>query len=146
MCEGNASVTADFPVQRASNAENVSISWRHHVNSARQWWRHGMETLSAKRSNTPVTSRFPWQRASNTKIWFFLCFPPIEQSTESPVIWEAMTSKWWTGVRCVAIWHRIVMSKSFVQVQQPGRSVCVPVTSFTDTNSLNLQQYYGMDK
>ena len=28
---GNSPVTAEFPAQRASNAENVSIWWRHHV-------------------------------------------------------------------------------------------------------------------
>ena len=31
LCEGNSSVTGEFPSQRASNAENVSIWWRHHV-------------------------------------------------------------------------------------------------------------------
>ena len=30
LCEGNSPVTGEFPVQRASNAENVSIWWRHH--------------------------------------------------------------------------------------------------------------------
>ena len=33
LCEGNSSGTDEFPVQKASNAENVSIWWRHHVNS-----------------------------------------------------------------------------------------------------------------
>ena len=31
LCEGNSPVTDEFPAQRASNAENVSIWWRHHV-------------------------------------------------------------------------------------------------------------------
>ena len=31
LCAGNSPVTGEFPVQRASNAENVSIWWRHHV-------------------------------------------------------------------------------------------------------------------
>ena len=31
LCEGNPSVTGGSPSQRASNAENVSIWWRHHV-------------------------------------------------------------------------------------------------------------------
>ena len=31
LCEGNSPMTGEFPTQRASNAENVSISWRHHV-------------------------------------------------------------------------------------------------------------------
>ena len=30
LCAGNSPVTGDFPAQRASNAENVSIWWRHH--------------------------------------------------------------------------------------------------------------------
>ena len=35
LCEGNSPVTGEFPVQMASNAENVSIWWRHHVNNWR---------------------------------------------------------------------------------------------------------------
>ena len=31
LCEGNSPVNIEFPAQRASNAENVSIWWRHHV-------------------------------------------------------------------------------------------------------------------
>ena len=30
LCEGNSPVTGEFPAQRASNAENYSIWWRHH--------------------------------------------------------------------------------------------------------------------
>ena len=30
FCEGNSLVTGEFPAQKASNAENVSIWWRHH--------------------------------------------------------------------------------------------------------------------
>ena len=31
LCAGNSPVTAEFPTQYASNAENVSIWWRHHA-------------------------------------------------------------------------------------------------------------------
>ena len=31
LCEGNSPVTGEVPAQRASNAENVSTWWRHHV-------------------------------------------------------------------------------------------------------------------
>ena len=31
LCAGNLPVTGEFPAQMASNAENVSIWWRHHV-------------------------------------------------------------------------------------------------------------------
>ena len=30
LCVGNSPVTGEFPAQRASNAESVSIWWRHH--------------------------------------------------------------------------------------------------------------------
>ena len=30
-CGGNSPLTGEFPAQRGSNAENVSIWWRHHV-------------------------------------------------------------------------------------------------------------------
>ena len=30
LCAVNSLVTGEFPAQRASNAENVSIWWRHH--------------------------------------------------------------------------------------------------------------------
>ena len=33
LCAGNSPVTGEFPSQMASNAENVSISWRHHDGS-----------------------------------------------------------------------------------------------------------------
>ena len=31
LCEGKSPVTGEFPAQRASNVENISIWWRHHV-------------------------------------------------------------------------------------------------------------------
>ena len=30
LCEGNSPMTGEFPAQRASNAENAFIRWRHH--------------------------------------------------------------------------------------------------------------------
>ena len=47
LCAGTSSGTGEFLAQMASNAENVSIWWRHHAtNTAYIWWRHDMETLS----------------------------------------------------------------------------------------------------
>ena len=31
LCAGNSPVTGEFPAQRVSTAENVSIWWRHHI-------------------------------------------------------------------------------------------------------------------
>ena len=35
LCAGNSPATGEFPAQMASNAENVSIWWRHHVSEWR---------------------------------------------------------------------------------------------------------------
>ena len=34
LCEGNSLVTGEFPAQRASNTENATNWWRHHVDHA----------------------------------------------------------------------------------------------------------------
>ena len=35
LCAGNSPVTSEFPAQKASNVENVSIWWRHHESTSR---------------------------------------------------------------------------------------------------------------
>ena len=35
LCKGNSPVTSEFPAQRASNAENASIWWRHRAKQSR---------------------------------------------------------------------------------------------------------------
>ena len=45
LCEENSPVTGEFPAQGASNAENVSIWWRHHVTASLDLW-HSSWTLS----------------------------------------------------------------------------------------------------
>ena len=41
LCEANSPVTGEFQTERASNAENVSI-----------WWRHNVDGLIQKRRNS----------------------------------------------------------------------------------------------
>ena len=36
LCAGSSPVTGEFPARMASNAENISIWWRHHVIPARR--------------------------------------------------------------------------------------------------------------
>ena len=48
LCEGNSPVTGEFPAQRASNAENVSIWWRH----------HGVERKDNYRQTTNISHTF----------------------------------------------------------------------------------------
>ena len=37
LCVGNTPMTGEFPAQKASNAENVSIWWRHHDIPRTKW-------------------------------------------------------------------------------------------------------------
>ena len=49
LCAGNSRVTGDFPAQISSNAENVSIWWRHHEHRlARSALRASMRRKSSK--------------------------------------------------------------------------------------------------
>ena len=67
--------TGELPAQMTSNAENVSIWWRHHVKWGRtwsmgkndnSWWRREMETFSALLAicagNSPVPGEIAAQR------------------------------------------------------------------------------------
>ena len=51
LCEGNSLVTGEFPTQRASNAENVSIWWHY----------HGDVTWLSQHLKSPVTQMFVQQ-------------------------------------------------------------------------------------
>ena len=79
-----------FLSQRTSNAENVSIWWRHNGFHLRmlvtcsfptrssQWWpRYEIETLSALvafcEENPPFTPGFPSQKADNMDRWWIIC-------------------------------------------------------------------------
>ena len=43
LCVGNSPWTGEFPAQMASNAENVSISWRHHGKPLNRFTRNLMD-------------------------------------------------------------------------------------------------------
>ena len=53
LCVGNSPGTGEFPAQMASNAENVSIWWRHHIGSV--IFLHGLYLLSGKTSYRQIS-------------------------------------------------------------------------------------------
>ena len=58
LCAGNSPGTGEFPAQKASNVENVSIWWRHHV--AVVFWRHANTYCYMCTSFWPIVRRtFP---------------------------------------------------------------------------------------
>ena len=59
LCAGNSPATGEFPAQRASNAENVSIWWRHHDVSAKK------SKKKKKNKNEPVPQELKEQSETN---------------------------------------------------------------------------------
>ena len=68
LYEGNSPVIGEFPAQRASNAENVSIWWRHHIRAeCHVWWLPMYE-------HPPSASRAPSQYKDRLiYVWRFPC-------------------------------------------------------------------------
>ena len=58
LCVGNLPVTGDFPAQRDSKAENVSIWWRHHVPISLypRVWNENIKQNPSKQSHIEVTN------------------------------------------------------------------------------------------
>ena len=61
LCAGNSPVTGEFPAQRASNAENVSIWWRRHVDrpTSSYWLIMPWHQIGARSSATTTQT---WQQ------------------------------------------------------------------------------------
>ena len=53
---GNSPVTGEFPAQRASNAENVSIWWRHHDTGRKGAEIEVVERQQAETPGAPFTN------------------------------------------------------------------------------------------
>ena len=66
LSEGNSSVTGEFSAQMASDPENVSIWWRHHV-MHKCWWI----------TNTSVKRKLAWLGACVVCFKYFLYICPI---------------------------------------------------------------------
>ena len=54
LCAGNSPETGEFPAQMASNAENVSIWWRHHVNPEHRLTLHDLSKSSWWNQQIPM--------------------------------------------------------------------------------------------
>ena len=65
VCAGNSPGTGEFPAQMASNAENVSIWWRHHacIPSFSSYWKSFEDRVS-------VGFIYGYTRSSNELQWF----------------------------------------------------------------------------
>ena len=64
LCEGNSPGTGEFPAQRASNAENVSIWWRHHA-----MHRLPKQSVWQKRANVIFERRWGFSSFPSSRGW-----------------------------------------------------------------------------
>ena len=66
LCAGNSPVTGEFPAQRASNAENVCIWWRHHGLAK-------LELLSLTQNQRHFTNSYGFKQISyGFKKWYIV--------------------------------------------------------------------------
>ena len=56
LCDGNSPAIREFPAERASNAENVSIWWRHHGTS---WWEVKKPQCQPEKIQR-IIAKLPW--------------------------------------------------------------------------------------
>ena len=68
LCEGNSPLTGEFPTQRASNAENVSIWWRHHVHHLLNMITYIPSQWLAIQTNPNIPKKL--KQVTTTAVWF----------------------------------------------------------------------------
>ena len=67
LCAGNSPGTGEFSAQMASNAENVSISWRHHI---RKW---GMRFVKPRSVGTHTDQQSRYHNKALIIIQVMIC-------------------------------------------------------------------------
>ena len=82
FCEGNSLGTGEFPSQRASNAENVSIWWRHNVTMSQSGKSQIITKLAAD-------NRSGWAQNGDTFIENYIAHSPT--GPESSQKWKLWT-------------------------------------------------------
>ena len=86
LCEGNSPLTGEFPAQRVSNAENVSIWWRHHANVWFHLWLYLHSTRYTKHCQSDLAPpRHPRVLINNVEKIGAFC--PLRMPTVRLGIW-----------------------------------------------------------
>ena len=128
-CEGNPPVTGGFPSQRASNAENVSIWWRHHVGVIWKLLLNLCEFLPPQRHhfvNIPMTSGqiTCYHSATRRKTgWRFTELSPVSKYLDVKFMYEHIFPKYGKGVSSSrrteeVSWDLKALGDLFVQHEQ----------------------------
>ena len=102
LCVGKSPRTVEFPAQMASNAENVSISWRHHVvpvrvnpSTLQKWWKLNVNWYKLSGLNAIAIN------TSFMKTYISIYFASIMTSSNGIIfhvnvpLWGESTGHWW---------------------------------------------------
>ena len=95
LCEGNSPVTGEFPAQMASNAENVSIWWRHRV-PPDSWFTPSVR-YSNHRYNTVLLwcTRPSWSKTQNSRASHCSTYLFADCHAGNPHRWNRSSSFLW---------------------------------------------------
>ena len=97
LCAGNSPVTGEFPAQRASDAETVTIWWRHHEKlslcrescDGNQWPRTSSNKLTKFLSGGSIATHLYYHN-----IWYFIYTSIFEYLSQN--CFTKWSQKWYT--------------------------------------------------
>ena len=104
LCEGNSPVTGEFPAQRASNAKNIFIWWRHHEKISK---RRRLTNIPASTGH-PDGCRCPGVKCAKSEIHWLVSFILGEFISQTAVyVGPTLAQRcYWTNVSptYIAVW------------------------------------------
>ena len=101
LCAGNSPVTGEFPAQMASNAENVSIWWRHHAHVNVTLCCHMMYVTLVDFTAERIRLIRPQSRLKNSqrKAFVYIVWDMINYLNKLRVVWHLCLHKITTASR-----------------------------------------------
>ena len=112
LCAENSPVTGEFPAQRASNTENVSIWWRHHDDKKIIWNYIKPNSIIMALCLIGVKSSLQWSWWSlldQMLTWHYTCDKPLTETiTDLIFIINNLDKPLWRVTCCV--WYYIVFT------------------------------------
>ena len=135
FCVGNSPLAGEFPAQRASNAENVSIWWRHHV------FHHPLVRLNNRVDYIAEKLINTHTYACAQHCILIICISWVGRSDN----WGNVTYRIYTGesklVPCTARWHLAVSNGVFILGNWQARSTPKTVAHYTTIGNSRQTHY-----
>ena len=98
LCGGNSPATGEFPAQSLSNAENVSIWWRHHAERSNSC----NIDLQTNVRNLTFILPFPLQRRAALLPWVRDWW--VSPNQVDPYTWRIYLARIWKSISLFTAW------------------------------------------